>query len=141
MRVPYDEIAEEEVVGVVVGSRHGAGLILDRGITVEDFYKPLHRSLFATVEHLAELVDDDERARIAAEKAGADLEEVVALVRNRCVQWDEAGTFCRRVQHAARRRDAMQACSDAYNALGEGADVDEVLAWVRPPLEALVGAS
>lgn len=138
MRVPYDEIAEEEVVGVVVGSRHGAGLVLDRGIGAEDFYKPLHRSLFTAVEYatsqLSEVTDDDERARIAAEVAGAELEEVVGLVRRRCVQWDEAGTFCRRVQAASRSRAAMRALADAFNALGEGAELEDV----RPLVEAVL---
>lgn len=127
MRVPYDEIAEEEVVGVVVGSRHGAGLVVSRGITAEDFYKPLHAALFATVEQMGDLTDDDERAARAADLAEVDIDEVHRLVRWRCVQWDEAGTFCRRVKQASRARAMMQALADAYNALGEGAEPDEAL--------------
>lgn len=134
MRVPYDEVAEEEVVGVVVGSAYGAELVVGRGIRPDDFYKPTHARLFATVEHLGGIIDDDERAEIAAELAAVDLDEVLELVHRRCVAWDESGSFSRRVQKAARARAAMQALADAYNALGDGMDPDEVKSLVEAAL-------
>lgn len=133
-RVPYDEVAEEEVIGVVIGSPYGAGLIVGRGLVVDDFYKPTHARLFAVIDELKGIDTDDDRAERASELAAVPRTEVNELVHRRCVAWDESGCFSRRVQAAARLRAAMTAFADAFNALGAGAELDEV----RPFVEAVL---
>lgn len=135
--IPHDECAEREALGCAVGTAEGyriaAGIV-----TPEDFYAPRFGRLFAACAHLGQVHDDvlyaARRIRLAARAAGVDEAEVRRLVDERSRFHDTHGEFARRVAEAARRRRAMAAAAEAYNALAAGADPDEAL---RP----LLGAS
>lgn len=46
---PSDPEVEEAVLGTMMMSRMARDEVLDAGLTVDDFYKPLHRSLFRAI--------------------------------------------------------------------------------------------
>lgn len=112
-------------MGCAVATPHGAELARAR-LAGDDFYVPAYRRLFAAAVGLNDVDDENERIARAADAAGLEEVEVRALVEERSVMWDSAGSFARRVAEAARRRHAMEALGDAFNALGEGADPEEV---------------
>lgn len=124
MQVPYNEVAEEEVIGCAVATRHGAELAAER-LDVDDFYKPAHRRLFASAYELPD-GDEEDRLALAAAEAVVDQAEVRQICRARCAMFDTAGTFAQRVSSAADRRRTMKTLAEAFNALGSGAELDEV---------------
>lgn len=132
--IPYDEQAEFEVAGCVVRTPVGHA-IAARVVTADDFYTPRYRRLFAACADLADVGggwDSSDRIRLAAEAADVPEAEVRALVVDGSRLHDVYGEFAHRVADAARRRRAMAAAAEAFNAIGGGADVAEAFAVFDP---------
>jgi replicative DNA helicase len=145
LRAPYPEIAEAGVIGCCVDSDHGYRLAAGR-LVVGDFYHPTHAALFAACADMADLNGADldtleERIRRAASITGVDVDRVRRLVDDRPLQWDRNGTLARRVKEAANARAVMQACADAFNRIGSGERLEDVLADLAPLRLVIAGAS
>lgn len=135
LTIPYDGLAEAEVIGCAVGTDTGYR-IAAAIVGPADFYTPRYGRLFAACAQLGQVNDDvlyaALRVRLAARAAGIDEAEVRRLVDERSRFHDTHGEFAARVAEAARRRRAMAAAAEAYNAIAAGADADEAL---RPLVE------
>lgn len=146
LRIPVDEEAEAEVVGLAVGSPTGyrlAAAVTDP----RDFWIPRYGRAFASCAELADVPttwDCAERIARAAKLADVDVDELRRLEANRSLFQDTRARFAHRVADAARRRRAMAALADAYNALGLGAGLEEAaalvdVALVEPAVDDAVG--
>jgi replicative DNA helicase len=124
--VPYDEEAEEVVVGCAIASEHGAALASGR-LAADDFYTPRLRRLFEAATDLIGVESEADRIAFAAARAGVPEEDVRLLVRTRPVMHDSSGSFACRVREAARRRGVMLAATDALERLRRGEPLAEVL--------------
>lgn len=127
MQVPFDEEAEEEVIGCALRTPWGAELARAR-LEPEDFYVPAHQRLFAVAHRItAEQSDVEGRAAQAARLGEVPERVALALLTGGCVMADSGGAYAKRVAAAARRRRAMEALAEAYNAIGEGEPVEAAL--------------
>lgn len=124
MRIPFDAGAEREVVACALATPYGRQLAAER-LQAEDFYVPRCRRLFLVAKRL-EQKDQDERIAAAASMSGEPLVDLERLVDERAVMFDTSGGFANRVLDAARRRHAMEILADAFNAVGEGAELGDV---------------
>lgn len=126
LAVPYDAEAEEQVAGAAVATVHGYAYAAAAGVTPGDFYRPALARLFAACADLTNVRDHDERIAEAARLAEVDESEVRWLVDVRSCMFGVCGTHAGRAIETARRRRAMQAAAEAYNALGTGVPLDDV---------------
>lgn len=132
--IPYDPQAEAEVVGNAVRTDKGFR-IAAAVVTPGDFYTPKFARLFAASAELGDVPhgwDSSERIRLAAAAADVDEAEVRALVFDGSRFHDVHGEFAHRVAEVARRRRAMAAAAEVFNALGDGAAVEDALAHLQP---------
>lgn len=137
MRLPWDEKDEAQVVGIAIGSRHGAWLASKR-VRVDDFFGgdgrlmtlvPMARMFAAAIE-LDEISGVNERIAAVAERADVPEEAVRRLVDGTQLMWDTNGQHARVVRNDARARAVMLACADAYETIGNDGPtaVDSALA-------------
>jgi len=140
VRIPYSHAAEANVVGCALARARTSHY------DAADCYVPAHARLLAATKELYDVVpqwcDPYEvdwaalvpftypsferiRAVAAAMLADVDAADAVSLVERRyepCLGDDSAA-----VERMARSRRAMAALAEAYNALGEGGDVEDVV--------------
>ena len=132
--IPFDPDAEFEVTGNAVRTPVGYA-IAAAVMSADDLYTPRYRRLFEACADLADVGggwDSSDRIRLAAEAADVPEAEVRRLVDDGSRFHDVYGEFASRVADAARRRRAMAAAAEAYNAIGAGADVPEAFAVLEP---------
>ena len=105
-RIPQDDLAEKEVIGIIVATRYGYAQI--SGIVeARDFYDLMHRRVFELVPILdatphvfdGVTLTEDWRISLLASWSGWSASALEDLVRLRTFSWD-ASVFARRV-HAA----------------------------------------
>jgi replicative DNA helicase len=130
--IPFDEEAEECIVGTVVATRFGAQLAHER-LTSEHFYLPGAARAFgaavrpevASAEEAATLCGrSDARFCKIAELADVDPRWLARCVAERPTMHDLRGVLAARVVDAARRRHVMRFASDLHCAAAEGSADD-----------------
>lgn len=130
------------MAGVITQVRDGYELVADL-LTIEDFYEDRHQRIWAAAAGLTDvpaLVGDTSvgefnvRVGIVAEAANVSPSYVQSLVDATPVMANSR-PWALRVVAATRRRRAMLALADAYNALGDGAELKDVAEGLRPVLE------
>lgn len=124
--VPYDKWPTRTVVGCTVATPKGARLAAAR-VKPVDIWDPRLRRIFEAAIGLGDAVDDENRRiQAIATVAGVDVAEVERLVAERPCMWDLNGGFAQRVVDESRRRQVMALAAKIYNAIEEGAMLDEI---------------
>lgn len=120
VEIPWDQEAEESVVGIAVGSAAGARLATER-LTPEDFYRPAYGRVLEITSQLTGMVGEERRISTIARLAGIHHRELAALVENRPCSFDTNGEWAHRVKSAARRRCVMALAAEIYNGASQSA--------------------
>lgn len=123
----HDVAAERAVIGVVLNTRHGVGHVA-AVLKPVDFYVPTMGNLYAAALAMCDVVSLDERIGFATAFTEYDEALLRTLIRESPVQFN-ATCWAKRVAECSARRAAMHRCIATYEALRDGADVDEAMAW------------
>lgn len=154
MIIPGASADDEEAEDVVLGASSNSFAAARRAssiVSAADFYRPGHGRAFEAALAIADEQDGlttaervtagwgrERRIDEVAARAGVSRMLVAQLAESSPVMFD-IERYARRVANASARRRLMGACSAAFNALGEGQSLREVVPILAAALHDVFG--